>query len=361
MKIIFTVFNDLATDQRMIRICTSLAKAGHTVTLAGKKINGSPVLTERPFKQYRLHCFFRKGKLAYLEFNIRLFFYLLVRQHDAICAIDLDTIIPCYFVSVFRQTKRVYDAHELFCEMKEIVTRPVIYRIWKAVERFAVPRFRSGYTVNDLIADEFYKMYGVHYDVIRNLPLIKPLEIPEKTVRFILYQGAVNEGRCFETLIPAMHQVDAQLVICGEGNFLKQAIQLVHKQDLAHKVTFMGTLLPEKLEIITRKAWAGVTLFDKTGLSNYYSLANRFFDYCHAGIPQVCVDFPVYKEINNQYAIAVCIDNQHSETIAAAMNQLLNDRVLYDRLQQACLKAREILNWQHEEARLIDFWKKALK
>ena len=357
MKIIFTVFNDLNTDQRMIRICTSLARAGHAVTLTGRKIKGSPELAERPFKQRRLHCFFRKGKPAYLEFNVRLFFYLLFRSHDAICAIDLDTILPCYFVSVFRRTKRVYDAHELFCEMKEIVTRPAIYRAWKAVERFAVPRFRSGYTVNDLIADEFYKMYGVHYEVIRNVPVMTPLSIPDKPVKYIVYQGAVNEGRCFETLIPAMHLVDAQLVICGEGNFLKQAKQLVDWEELGHKITFRGMVPPEKLEAITRKAWAGVTLFDKTGLSNYYSLANRFFDYCHAGIPQVCVSFPVYKEINNQYEIAVCIDNQRSETITAALNQLLNDPELYERLQKQCLKARQVLNWQEEEAKLIEFWK----
>ncbi len=357
MKIIFTVFNDLATDQRMIRICTSLANAGHSITLLGKQLKGSPALAERPFKQQRLYCFFRKGKLAYFEFNFRLFFYLLFRPQDTLCAIDLDTILPCYFVSVFRRTKRVYDAHELFCEMKEIVTRPVIYRAWKVVERFTVPRFRSGYTVNEPIANEFQKMYGVHYHVIRNLPVLRPLSIPEKPVKYILYQGAVNEGRCFETLIPAMHEVDAQLVICGEGNFLQQAKKLVDWENLGHKITFRGIISPEKLELVTRKAWAGVTLFDNTGLSNYYSLANRFFDYCHAGIPQVCVNFPVYKEINNQYEIAVCIGDQKSETIAAALNQLLNDRELYERLQQGCLKAREVLNWQEEEVKLIDFWK----
>ena len=358
MKIILTVFNDLATDQRMIRICTTLVTAGHVVTLAGKKVNGSPELSDRPFRQHRLHCFFRKGKLAYLEFNVRLFFYLLFRPHDVICAIDLDTILPCYFVSVFRRTQRVYDAHELFCEMKEIVTRPAIYRTWKKVEKFTVPRFHAGYTVNNLIADEFYKSYGVHYQVIRNLPVLKPLEIPEKTMRYILYQGAVNEGRCFETLIPAMQQVDAQLVICGEGNFLEQAKELVHREDLGHKITFIGTVLPEKLVAITRKAWAGVTLFDDTGLSNYYSLANRFFDYCHAGIPQVCVDFPVYTEINNQHEIAVCIGDQRAATIAAALNRLLNDRELYDRLQQNCMTAREVFNWQAEEVKLIEFWRK---
>ena len=31
-------------------------------------------------------------------------------------------------------------------------------------------------------------------------------------------------------------------------------------------------------------------LLENTGLSYYYSLANKFFDYVQAGVPQLCVD-----------------------------------------------------------------------
>ncbi|MEJ0101116.1 MAG: hypothetical protein WDO19_00555 [Bacteroidota bacterium] len=61
----------------------------------------------------------------------------------------------------------MYDAHELFCEMQEIVSRPFIYKAWKRIERFSVPSFPNGYTVNNIIADEFRKMYNVKYDVIK--------------------------------------------------------------------------------------------------------------------------------------------------------------------------------------------------
>ena len=44
---------------------------------------------------------------------------------------------------------------------------------------------------------------------------------------FIIYQGAVNEGRSFETLIPAMKEVNARLIICGNGNFFNQVKQLI--------------------------------------------------------------------------------------------------------------------------------------
>lgn len=355
--LVFAVTNDLNYDQRMIRICTSLAEAGYSVTLIGRRFSHSPALVPRSFTQKRLFCFFRTGKCSYLEYNLRLFFYLLFVKVNGICAIDLDTILPLFLISKLKGIPRVYDAHELFCEMKEVVSRPKIYKMWKWVERHTVPKFKHGYTVNDAIAQEFHRLYQVRYQVVRNVPVLHPISIQPKPEKYILYQGAVNEGRSFETLIPAMKFVNARLVICGEGNFMQAARQLVRVYGLSDKVIFKGRILPNELRQYTRQAWAGITLFENKGLNNYHSLANRFFDYLHAGLPQLCVNYPAYKEINNQYPVAVLIENLLPETIAGGLNELLNNKNLYDQLQQNCLQAREAINWQQEEKKLLEFYK----
>lgn len=360
-NIVFTVTTDLTYDQRMIRICTSLANAGYNVTLVGRKMKASLPLAAQPFQQKRLLCFFEKGKFFYAEYNLRLFFYLLFKKMDVIGAIDLDTILPCYFVSKIKKVKKVYDAHELFCEMKEIVTRPAIYKMWKKIERYTVPKFIHGYTVNQPIADEFKKMYSVNYEVIRNIALLGEVGTIEKKEKFILYQGAVNEGRSFETLIPAMKDVNCPLVICGDGNFMQQAQQLVRENQLDNKVIFKGKVKPDELRTITQQAYIGVTLFDATGLNNYFSLANRFFDYLHAGIPQLCVNYPVYKEINDKYGIAVLTEDISTKKIAALLNNLLVNEVEYKIMQQNCMQARQELNWQEEEKKLIQFYKEMFK
>ncbi|MDZ4792653.1 MAG: glycosyltransferase [Bacteroidota bacterium] len=352
----FTVTNDLSYDQRMIRICSSLSEAGYGVTLIGRKLPDSKPLEIRPFQQKRIRCFFKKGKGFYAEYNIRLFFYLLFKKTDLLCAIDLDTILAIYFASAIKRVKRVYDAHELFCEMKEVVTRPKIYRLWKRIERFTVPKFQQGYTVSSPIADEFRKMYEVQYAVIRNLPLSAPLTIPEKKEKFILYQGAVNEGRSFETLIPAMQQINARLIIAGDGNFMTQAKELVEQNKLTEKVIFTGKLSPSELYQQTLAAWIGITLFENNGLSNYFSLANRFSDYINAGIPQICVDYPVYRELNKNSPIAVLITDLGPVNISKHINELLENPVLYSKLQQNCLQVRQELNWQQEEKKLLSFY-----
>ena len=70
-------------------------------------------------------------------------------------------------------------------------------------------------------------MYNRNYAVIMSAPVLRPLVIPEKKEKYILYQGAVNEGRSFETLIPAMKEVKARLIIAGDGNLMKQTKQWV--------------------------------------------------------------------------------------------------------------------------------------
>jgi glycosyltransferase involved in cell wall biosynthesis len=359
-SVVFTVTTDLSYDQRMIRICTSLVNAGYKVLLVGRKLKSSIPLSNQPFMQKRVKCFFEKGKLFYAEYNIRLFFYLLFKKINCIGAIDLDTILPCYFASKIKNAKRIYDAHELFCEMKEIVTRPAVYKLWKRIERYTVPKFPLGYTVNQPIADEFEKMYGVHYEVIRNIALLKEIAPAEKKEKFILYQGAVNEGRSFETLIPAFKDINCKLIICGDGNFMQQARQLVADNGLQDKVIFKGKISPDELRAFTQLAYIGITLFENKGLSNYYSLGNRFFDYLHAGIPQLCVNYPLYKEINDQLPIAMLIDDLSPANIATQLNNLLKNEVLYKELQQNCLKLRQTLNWEHEEINLIQFYKKLL-
>lgn len=340
----------------MIRICSSLSAAGYEVHLIGRTKRNAVPLQKMPYEQKRIRCFFQKGFLFYAEFNIRLFFYLVFKKFDCICAIDLDTIIPCLLASKLKKTKRIYDAHELFCEMKEVVSRPKIYRFWKWVERKTVPKFDWGYTVNGPIAREFNSLYGKDYEVIRSIARYNPPPIDNKKEKFILYQGAVNEGRCFETLIPAMKEVDCKLIICGDGNFMNQAQQLVRQHQLDHKIIFMGMLPPAELKNITNQAYIGTTLCEKDSLSTYLSLANRFFDYLHAYTPQLCVDFPVYHELNNIHEVGVLISDLSSASIAKALNQLLHDEELWQKLHENCIKAAEKWNWQEEEKKLISFY-----
>jgi glycosyltransferase involved in cell wall biosynthesis len=353
-KIVCTVTNDLNYDQRMIRICSTLADAGYDVTLVGFKRKKSAPIIERSFRQVRLPIIVEQGKLLYIHYWFNLFFFLLFRKADILCAIDLDTILPVYYVSKIRGLKRVHDAHEIFTDLKEVISRPAVHRMWNWIARHTIPKFPVGYTIGQCYADDFRKRYGVQYGVVRNATILKPITIPEKKERFILYQGAVNVGRCFEQLIPAMKYVDAQLIICGQGNFYEQSVALAKSHNVTDKVIFKGYVPPAQLGAYTIQAYIGITLFEETSLSNRLSLANRFFDYMHHGVPQLCIRYPEYEQVNSEYEIAMLIeDSPNAEQIGAALNKLLTDDAYYRKLQQNCMLAREKYCWQEQAKTLL--------
>ncbi len=342
----------------MQRICSSLQQNGYSVKLIGVKRKKSIQLTQQIFSQKRISIVFEKGFLFYAEYNLKLFFYLLFCKMDAICAIDLDTIIPCYFASFFKRKKRVYDAHELFTELNEVVSNKKVKYFWNKVESFAVPKFQQGYTVNQFIKNEFERRYKVQYEIVRNLPNQElPIHQIIKSSNYqIIYQGAVNYGRGFEQLIPAMKNVNAELHIYGIGNFYEQVKLLIKENQLEDKIKLFGATLPSELKTITPSARLGITIFEAKGLNQYYSLANRFFDYIMAGIPQICVAYPEYKIINDEFNIALLVDDIMPKTLANAINTLLTDDDLYNKLKSNCIAARLQLNWQKEEIKLLKFW-----
>ena len=381
--------NDLVYDRRMIRIGESLTTEGYEVLLVGRQLIDSQPFSNQLIKHKRFKLFFNKGKFFYLEYNFRLFFWLLFQRFDIVCGIDLDTILPCFLVSILRGGKAcVYDAHELFTEVPEVVRRPMIRRIWLSIEKFVVPKLKYCYTVSQSVADEFDRRYHVKFEVIRNLPnrahrppkkefaqqsRLTPIEgvqpakptdpqresspITHHPSPIILYQGNLNEGRGLETAVEAMQYVEkAELWIAGDGDLGLILRGMVKDMQLENKIRFLGYVQPKDLAVITQQAAIGLHISEDKGLSYQYSLANKFLDYIQAGVPQICTQFIEYQRLNDEFNVAILIEKTDMSLLLKALNLLLNNTELYRTLQQNCIKAAAVLNWEMEEKKLINFY-----
>lgn len=358
-SIVFTVTNDLSYDQRMKRICTVLANAGYSVTLIGFKKIASIPLGKSDYHEKRLNLIFKKGKLFYVEFNIRLFLLLLFgKRYHIYGAVDLDTILPHFIVSRLKQSALVYDAHEYFTELPEIADRPFIKSIWEYIARITLPYIHYNYTVGSAIANELSERYGRPYQVIRNVPeyYAAPLREGHSGKKIFLYQGALNKGRGIEEMMQAIQDMDAELHIAGEGD-LSDALRVFAKT-LPHatKIKFLGYVPPAELVEITQTVFAGLNLVSNEGKSYYLSLSNKFFDYIMAGIPQVTMDYPEYADLNNQYNVALTIDKLEVAQLKSAMQQLMDDTSLYNQLAENTGKAAKELNWQLEKEKLLKIY-----
>lgn len=356
-RILCTVTNDLNYDQRMQRICSSLISFGYDVELIGRKRRQSLPLDSLPFHQKRLFCFFEKGKLFYLEYNLRLFFYLLFKKADIICAVDLDTILPALLVKKLKGNKLVYDAHEYFTEVPEVIHRPQVQKIWQKLALYSIPQADLCYTVSLSLSMEFFECYQKHFFVVRNMPFKKSsniIQLPAKD-KFILYQGALNKGRGLEQLIEAMLRLPLKLMLAGEGDLSKSLRAQVEKLGLKDKVTFLGYLKPDELKKLTPSAFLGYNMLEIESKSYYYSLSNKFFDYIQAGIPSLSNPLPEYESVIKAYKIGKLCELT-VENIVACVNAILDDEEEYQQMKANCLIAKEVYNWENESKKLKEIY-----
>jgi glycosyltransferase involved in cell wall biosynthesis len=375
-KIIFTVTNDLTYDQRMQRICTTLAEADYDVLLVGRKLTNSKKLKPFSFQTKRLYCFFTKGAKFYVEYNIRLFFFLLFNRFDAICSIDLDTILSGFYAAKWKRKIQIYDAHEYFTEVPELVERPKVKAIWERITNKTIPNIQYAYTVGEGLQRIFTERYGVPFGVFRNLPFainkdIKPIEIQrvidiynvQKTnKKVILYQGALNDGRGIEETIKAMQFIEnAELWLAGEGDLSEHLRQLTKNLKLESKVRFLGFVLPNDLKAITQLSDIGLNLLKNKGLSYYFSLANKCFDYIQAEKPALHRNFPEYQAINEAFEIGILLNDLQTETIVDSLKKLLDNPLKYNELKENCRKAKIVYTWEKEGAKLIAFYNDIFK
>ncbi|MDZ4756774.1 MAG: glycosyltransferase [Bacteroidota bacterium] len=360
-KIVFTVINDLSYDQRMQRICGTLSSHGYDILLVGRLLKSSKPLDEKVYRQKRIKCIFNKGMPFYAEYNIRLFFFLLFNKFDIYGAIDADTILPHALVSNIKGKKLVYDAHEYFTEVPEVTDRKFVKKIWKNIEKLGIKKAVLCYTVASELAKVLSNNLGKQFKVIRNVPFQKHINIDDAYItnkynrRLIVYQGALNRGRGLEQLIQAMQSIEATLWIIGVGDIEIELRALVKTLNLKDKIIFKGLYKPEELGKLTEEATLGYNVLKNDGLSYYYSLSNKFFDYIQYGTPSISSKFPEYEQILKQYAVGITSEIDPTE-LSKNINILLSDATLYRQMVTNCMQARKELNWEKESATLIQLF-----
>lgn len=358
-QIAIYVTNDLTYDQRMQRISSALSSDGYEVTLIGRQKSDTKESVLLPVKTHLFNCMFNSGALFYAEINIRIFFHLLFSRANIACAVDLDTIAGVSLASKIKNIPFVFDAHEWFSEVPELIDRKRTQSIWKKIEHIFVPKSKERYTVNQSLADIFTKKFNLPFGVIRNVPALAEKNNVEKAEKkTIIYQGALNAGRGIEASIRAMDSLpDFQLWLVGEGDLSSELRELAQNSGVADRVIFHGFKTPEELRRITPMAHVGLNLLEGQSQNYYYSLANKFFDYMQAGIPSINMSFPEYSTILEQYPCGLMIDTCEAIYVANAIKELFTKIETYNTMVIAANEAASKFNWESEKEKLLQIWR----
>lgn len=364
-RLVLAVTNDLVTDNRVHKVAKTLQQMGFDVTLAGRELPDSQAITDRSYSIRRFSLLFNTGPLFYANYNIRLFFYLIIKNFDVVVANDLDSLLGCFVATQLTKKPLVYDSHEYFTELPELTERPFIKKQWERLERMIVPRLKYCYTVCQSIADIYNTKYDTHFKVVRNIPEKKsysktdiqffppfPTDLP-----VIIYQGAVNMGRGIEEAVLAMHTIEnARLVIVGDGDLLSECKELVASEKLNHKIVFTGRINIEELKKITPFATIGLTVEKNMGLNYYFALPNKLFDYIHSEVPVLATNLPEIKRVVETFGVGIIINEITPGEIASGIRQMLASPDQMKEWKMNCTKAKDDLCWENEEKILIQIF-----
>lgn len=357
-RILISVTNDLTTDQRVEKTCEVLSEIGYDVLLVGRKLKKSLPI-QRNYKTIRFRLLFNKGFLFYAEFNIRLFIFLLFTKKDLLFSNDLDTLLPNYIIGKLQNKKLVFDSHELFSEIPELVNKQRVKKVWLFLEKTIIPKLQNVITVSDSIKNHYHNLYGISAIVIRNIPKIehinqKNFEIDAEEKKVILYQGSVNIGRGIELMIDTMALLDEYLfIVIGDGDILEQLKEKVSNLSLHNKVNFLGKKTPEELKELTPNATIGMSLEEDLGLNYRYALPNKIFDYLHANVPVIVADLPEMRSLIKKHPIGEILIERTPKTLAKTIINMTN--ISYEKELKT---AKKELNWSKEKEKLISIFSK---
>ncbi len=365
--IVVSVTNDLVSDQRVHKVCTTLSEMGYDVMLIGRKLSHSLPI-KRNYATQRMRLLFNKGFLFYAEYNLRLFFKLCFQKKDILLSNDLDTLLPNFLVSRLFNTRLVYDSHELFTEIPELTARPTVKKVWLAIEKFIFPKLKTVYTVNQSIASVYQKKYGVAVKVIRNIaPSLKNSSLDKSLSdnskgnrKMLILQGTgINIDRGAEETVQMMQYLEnTVLFIIGGGDVFDKLKVLIRDLDLKDKVILKNKIPYEELMEYTKVADLGLSLDKNTNLNYEYSLPNKVFDYIQAQTPLFVSNRKEIASLVSQHNIGFVVESHNPKILANHITEIFFNVEMYQTWKQNLKNIADDYCWEKESENLKKIFQK---
>jgi glycosyltransferase involved in cell wall biosynthesis len=281
---------------------------------------------------------------------------------------DLYQIHDPEFIPLGLKLKRrgksvVYDSHEDF--PRQILEKdwiPKIFRILISVIaefylRRSLKKFDAIFTVTPHIAMTLAKVSkNVH--VVTNYPSIEDNFVPFTEVEYmkrgnkLCYAGTVYRSSLQQNIFQAIADQDnLDYIIVG-------TIDDKYKNELTasgffKRIQFIEHVPKEALNLIYSQVSVGLAIFDYSPNLGYKTGSlgvNKIFEYMYFGLPVICTDFILWKEIIDKYKCGIYVNPRNIAEIANAIKFLFdNKQQAFEMGQKGRMAVLSEYNWNTQE------------
>lgn len=253
-----------------------------------------------------------------------------------VVACDLSMLYAGHLLKRHSGARLIYDSHELWVDSQGGASR--FFRwLYTTTERRLIRSADVVMTVNDALADELARRYGIERPLvvmngpdrcIESGPAARPLRA--------LFQGQFGANRGLHELIRAVAETgDAvALTLQGFGGIEAELHALVRELGLEDRITFAAPCDPSDTITAAATHDVGVIGYRPTTTNLALSSPVKLFDYLGAGLAIVSTDLPVIRQIAAEEA-ATYVTEPDAASLAAALRELAADPERVSRMKAA--------------------------
>lgn len=266
--------------------------------------------------------------------------------------------------------KVIYDAHEdiegqiVNKEYIPFFLRKFIYKIIRTYLYYCLRKFDGIITVSPHIVDKFLKIRN-DITLITNFPISNKSNIfNDYTQKNICFPGLISKDWMHENIIRALSQTEGVRYLLAGPTSLDFISQLKKMENWQY-VDYLGQIPSSKVKEMFEKSSIGIALFDYTPNAAYKrgTLGNtKLFEYMQNGLPIICTDFTLWKEIVEQEKCGICINPHDINSISEAINYLISNPDIAKEMGENGRNAvKSKYNWEEQEVKLFNLYHKILK
>lgn len=263
--------------------------------------------------------------------------------------------------------KVIYDVHEDVPRdilSKYYISKPLRHLISIVFEKYenqSAKKFTHIITATPFIRDRFLKLNPSTSD-INNYPVLQ--EFPSGTQadfsrNNVCYIGDLTEIRGIYNIIDALSHCDVKLIL--GGRFESEEMELrIKNHPNSKRIDYQGFVSRQKMAELFSQSFAGLVTFLPEP-NHVNAQPNKLFEYMAAGLPVICSNFPLWRELIEKSNCGICVNPQKPEEIAHAINKIKNNEQLARQMSENGKNAvANIFNWDIEFKKLLGLYQNIL-